>query len=600
MVKLKNSSVEKIAINVFILISVLACKNLNSDKVKVTGELKKWHTISLTFTGPEADELGRNNPFLNYRMSVTFEHDKKSYTVPGFFAADGNASETSSSMGNKWMVRFKPDQEGDWKYTVSFREGEKIALSTNPDAGSPITFDGETGTFTIGTSDKSCPDNRAKGMLRYVGKHYLQFAETSEYYIKRGTDAPENFLAYHEFDDTYDIKGNPLIHTFQKHIKHWQQDDPTWKGDKGKGIIGALNYLSEKKVNSVYFIPYTIDGGDGGDTWPWVDENSRMRFDCSKLDQWEIVFSHMDKLGIQLHFVLSEVENFRALSGFSLTDMRKLYYREMVARFAHHLALQWNIGEENIDYKNANSQNWIDFAQFIRSLDTYNHPITIHTKPNQADKAYDYLFGNLYYESSSIQQNPTYDGGMAVNKVIQYIRKQSAEKDKKWAVYYDEQIGYFIKDDLSNLNDHRNSSLYGTLFGGGAGVEWTIITRRTTEEFETFSTLWEQTGYAVDFMQEHLPFTEMEPRNDLIIGGNGYCFTKEGEVYAIYFPSVLSTRIDFKNHTSKYSVKWFDPRNGGELQNGTFTIVQGAGKIWIGKPPKDSDKDWVALLKRVE
>jgi len=28
---------------------------------------------------------------------------------------------------------------------------------------------------------------------------------------------------------------------------------------------------------------------------------------------------------------------------------RKLYYRELVARFGHHLAVFWNIGEEN-DY----------------------------------------------------------------------------------------------------------------------------------------------------------------------------------------------------------------------------------------------------------
>ena len=48
-----------------------------------------------------------------------------------------------------------------------------------------------------------------------------------------------------------------------------------WRGNRGKGIIGALNYLASKGMNSVYFIPYNLDGGDGKDTWPWIDPTSR-------------------------------------------------------------------------------------------------------------------------------------------------------------------------------------------------------------------------------------------------------------------------------------------------------------------------------------
>ena len=55
----------------------------------------------------------------------------------------------------------------------------------------------------------------------------------------------------------------------------------------------------------------------------------------------------MTQLGLQIHFVTQENENDEELGGdSSLNDIRKLYYRELVARFAHHPALQWNIGEE--------------------------------------------------------------------------------------------------------------------------------------------------------------------------------------------------------------------------------------------------------------
>ena len=53
-------------------------------------------------------------------------------------------------------------------------------------------------------------------------------------------------------------------------------------------------------MNSVYFMAMNVEG-DGKDVWPWTSDAERYRFDCSKLAQWEIVFSHMDRCGIMLH-----------------------------------------------------------------------------------------------------------------------------------------------------------------------------------------------------------------------------------------------------------------------------------------------------------
>src|SRR6056297_3524404 len=93
------------------------------NEIQVKGELKKWHKVTLNIPGPEVAEWGEMNPFLNYKLDVTFTNGQKSYTVPGFFAADGNAAETSADVGNTWKVRFRPDATGTWNYTVSFLEG---------------------------------------------------------------------------------------------------------------------------------------------------------------------------------------------------------------------------------------------------------------------------------------------------------------------------------------------------------------------------------------------------------------------------------------------------------------------------------------------
>lgn len=46
------------------------------SQVKVEGEVKKWHKITLHFYGKDLGEYDEENPFLNYRLNVTFTHKK--------------------------------------------------------------------------------------------------------------------------------------------------------------------------------------------------------------------------------------------------------------------------------------------------------------------------------------------------------------------------------------------------------------------------------------------------------------------------------------------------------------------------------------------
>jgi len=396
----------------------------SSNSVSTTGELKQWHKVTLTFEGPESAESSPANPFLDCRMNVTFTLGNKSVVVPGYYAADGDAGNSGSDSGNKWRCHFSPSEKGEWTWSASFRKARNIAISDQPMAGEACNFDGEKGSFNIASSNKMAPDFRAKGMLQYTGEHYFQFA---------------HFLAYNEIDNTYDADAGSgsyehiggFIHEYNAHIKDWNQGDPSWKDGKGKGIIGALNYLSEKEMNSVYFLTYNLDGGDGRDVWMWSDENERERFDCSKLDQWEIIFEHMDKRGLMLHVITQETENDHNLGGsVGLNLVRKLYYRELVARFGHHLALVWNLGEEN----NTPDADRKEIAAYIRSLDPYNHPITVHTQPNVTLKFYNDLLGEENFEATSIQS----DFNNFHNEAV-VLRNRSAEAGRKWAIFYDEQ-----------------------------------------------------------------------------------------------------------------------------------------------------------------
>src|SRR5688572_341313 len=220
-----------------LLLLVLAALSAGQQ---ISGELKQWHDVTLTFDGPATSESAEPNPFLFYRMNVTFAKGSKKYVVPGYYAADGNAAETSAKSGNKWRVHFVPDETGEWTYSVSFRSGAEVAAGLDSNAGRPLAPDGAKGSLKIAASDKSGRDHRAQGMLAYVGEHYARYQGSGKYFIQTGTQSPENFLAYFEFDDTVDHGGakNRLkdgVHHYEPHVKDWKNGDPVWQKSKGKG-----------------------------------------------------------------------------------------------------------------------------------------------------------------------------------------------------------------------------------------------------------------------------------------------------------------------------------------------------------------------------
>lgn len=284
----------------------------DSTQPVISGELKKWHKITLTFDGPEVSETDETNPFMRYRFNVRFTHEEsgRSFVVPGFFVADGNAGETSATAGNKWRVHLAPDAVGTWRYKADFRFGNWMAISERANAGVGAGFmDASEGSFAVSASDKNGPDNRARGRLRYDGTRYLKYAETAQPMFKAGPDSPENFLAYADFDGSFHDDGHKdnLVKNWEAHLRDWREGDPTWKNGKGKGIIGAINYLAAKGLNVFSFLTLNIVGDDRN-VFPFINYDTHDRFDCSKLDQWEVVMEHADRLGMFMHIKLLEQE----------------------------------------------------------------------------------------------------------------------------------------------------------------------------------------------------------------------------------------------------------------------------------------------------
>ncbi|MGQ9607503.1 MAG: DUF5060 domain-containing protein [Thermogutta sp.] len=599
-------------------------------RISISGELKQWHKVTLTLAGPFAHERDRDpNPFTDYGFWVEFRHESgaPTYRVPGYFAADGQAGETSAEAGNCWRAHLAPDKTGEWTYRTVFLKGKNVAIGGEGTELPP--YHGVSGRFTIGQSDKSGRDFRGQGRLAYVGKHHLQFLGSGAYFLKAGADAPETFLAYEDFDGTSSVKKNVPLHKWAPHIRDWRHGDPTWKGGKGKGIIGALNYLAAEGVNAFSFIPYNA-GGDGDNVWPFVERDAKLHYDCSKLDQWAVVFDHATSLGLHLHFKLQEQENDdnrmekrssvpESLDGGALGPERKLYCRELIARFAHNLALNWNIGEENTQ----SPEEQRAMIRYIHETDPYQHPIVIHTFPNWQDRVYSQLLGDQSFLTGASLQN---DWNEVHQRTLQWVRA-SSEAGRPWVVANDEQgpaalgvppdPGYEGFDGTARpkpdakgytLHDIRKLTLWGNLMAGGAGVEYYFGYQLPQndllcEDYRSRQQSWEDCRIALEFFSvNRVPFWDMANADDLV--GNvkndnsRFCLALPGQEYVVYLPSGGTCDLDLSGVTGDFAVRWYDPRNGGELRIGSVKRVAGGKVVSLGQPPAHEGEDWVILVRK--
>tara|TARA_R110000851_G_scaffold256278_1_gene408717 strand:- start:2546 stop:4360 length:1815 start_codon:yes stop_codon:yes gene_type:complete len=578
---------------------------------KVSGELKKWHKLSLEFEGPNTSESAEENPFLNYRLNVVFKHATtgKAYLIPGYYAADGDAGNTGSTTGNIWKVHFAPDETGEWSYEVDFKKGKWAAVRTSGKLESAAFMDGASGKFTIAQSDKSGRDFRSKGRLDYVGERYLKFAGTGEYFLKCGSDAPENLLAYDQFDGTFKNDGHKdeLVKTWEAHRQDWKEGDPTWNNGKGKELIGAINYLASKGMNAFSFLTMNI-AGDDQNVFPYVDYDTYDRFDTSKLDQWEVLFEHADKLGMFLHFKTLEHENQGLLDNGGTGLYTKLYYRELVARFGHHLALNWNLAEETGDWTVTPPTFPIDvaerlrLAEYISSIDPYKHHIVIHN-----GDWFDGLYGtNSKFTGASLQTNK--EDFRNVHKSVLRILNDSKEAGKIWAVACDEpgdaQHALITDAEDPQHNDARKNGLWGAMMAGAWGTEWYFGYKHphsdlSCQDFRSRDLFWDQGRWCLEFFNNNqIPVWEMESMDALISSEGDYVLAKPGSIYVVYLKNGGESSLDLGNDNVAYELQWYNPRKGGALQKGKVKTISGSGKKSLGMPPKEKDQDWVVLVSK--
>ena len=518
----------------------------------VDGELRVWHPVTVRFRGPAATETDdQPNPFLDYRLQVAFTGPSgQQYDVPGYFDGDGYGG----GSGNVWCARFTPDEAGRWSYQASFRTGKEIAVSLDPAAGRPVGFDGVRGSFDVAPGDPEAPGFLKWGRLEYVGGHYLKFAARPVLDSRRHGQPGELSR----------LRGiRP--HAAQPPVRGPCRRLAARRPGLGRGKRPRHHrrrQLSCLARSQQHLLPHAqhrrrrqgrLALGRIARSRTAVPKNDNLHYDIGKLRQWETVFAHAQRQGIFLHFVFNEAEepNKRELDDGELGTERKLYYRELIARFGHHLALEWNLCEEyNLGF---------DFGpDRVRRLPTTSRRSirTIIRSPFTRPAIRSKRCGSRSAIRASASRRSSL-GRTESTSLTEQFREATAQAGRPLPVSMDEftldkgqEQGCAFRSTMPNAGAWRSSGP-PICPAATSSSFWAICWRPTVSRRPSARDCGIYVLHARRFL-EALPFWEMEPADQLVTGAatisvtqnrgrktysmGAQVFTKPGEIYAIYLP----------------------------------------------------------------
>lgn len=88
-----------------------------------------------------------------------------------------------------------------------------------------------------------------------------------------------------------------------------------------------------------------------------------------------------------------------------------------------------------------------------------------------------------------------------------------------------------------------------------------------------------------------IPFYNMVPHDELIVGGTGYVLAEPGKNYVVFLYDGVPTSLDLTAASGWFDAQWYDHRTGLWVDEPN---VPGGG-IRTFTPP--TYEDWVLLLK---
>jgi hypothetical protein len=131
---------------------------------------------------------------------------------------------------------------------------------------------------------------------------------------------------------------------------------------------------------------------------------------------------------------------------------------------------------------------------------------------------------------------------------------------------------------------------------GAGGCEFFQTGDAHFDDFRTKEAFYTTVARARRFIEDNVPFSSMDPADNLISGATGYGLAALGQTYLVYLPTGGAVSLNLTGVSGAFKVRWFDPRNGGALQTGSVAEITGGSVRSLGNPPDNPGLDWAALV----
>lgn len=579
-----------------------------------------WHPLVMDVAGPTTSETDLSpHPFLDYRLDVTFTSPNgNAFDVPGFFAGNGRGH----GQGSIWRVRFTPDEPGEWRWSVAFEQGENIAVAEKDDVAgvTPVGEHGAFGTVLVAQRDPASHGLLAQGRIDSVAEHYLKQAD-GDYWINGGINGPEDFFGYAGFDNTLDppagrVTAQPesSLHLYAAHVDDWRRGDPdfisTSSGVSSHGIIGTINFLAAQSINSINVLPMNLGAG-GANTYPFIDATgtpfANTRYDVSKLHQWNLVLNHMQEKGVAAHIILAQhsMANREWLDQGTLGPQRKLFLREMLARFSYLNGVKWTLSNERSD----NTDLDLGIADYLRSLDWAEHPIAVHVNADplnaervNADRVntgLDSFAAYTLFDNASVQSTAA-----TAEQAIETWREHSVSADIH-RVIDSTPTGPAMTLDDDGIEELRRRVLYPIYFSGAnlEGVNHLLPIPGDTmqaEDFRRLEPVYRYMRVTRTFLQENVPIERALPADTRLSGGleGDQLFGIADEIYAAWFGDGRGDRriLAGSDISAQWELQWFNPLTGSATG---APVIRVGNQFGTGSAPGETSQDWMLIAKRL-
>jgi Putative collagen-binding domain of a collagenase len=115
--------------------------------------------------------------------------------------------------------------------------------------------------------------------------------------------------------------------------------------------------------------------------------------------------------------------------------------------------------------------------------------------------------------------------------------------------------------------------------------------------------MWRQSRYALEFFYKYqIEFWNMHRDSNRLPKGSvdWAMISQDGDYLVIYRRNSNGFGVYLNGLYGRFIVTWYNPRQGGSLQDGSVTTIPGGSSdiVDYGFPPDSVDKDWIILLKR--